>query len=61
MRAWHRAGAERHRLCGCTVLDERMDGTVHIAIAASDPFGGENQASDYVDFVGRGKIEVIRK
>ena len=45
-------------LCGYTLLDERMTGTLHIAVGANTMFGGENNASDHVDFVGRGEIEV---
>ena len=46
-------------LCGYTVLDEKMAGTFHIAVGANNMFGGENEASDHIDFVGCGKIEVI--
>lgn len=46
-------------LCGYTVLDEKMTGTFHIAVGANNMFGGENKASDHIDFVGCGKIEVI--
>ena len=46
-------------LCGYTVLDEKMAGTFHIAIGANTMFGGTNEASDHIDLVGRGKIEVI--
>lgn len=46
-------------LCGYTVLDEKMAGTFHIAVGANDMFGGENKASDHIDFVGRGKLEAI--
>ena len=46
-------------LCGYTVLDEKMAGTFHIAVGANNMFGGENKASDHVDFVGCGKVEVI--
>lgn len=46
-------------LCGYTVLDEKMAGTFHIAVGANDMFGGENRASDHVDFVGRGKIAAV--
>lgn len=46
-------------LCGYTLLDEKMAGTFHIAVGANDMFGGENNASDHVDFVGQGRIEVI--
>ena len=45
-------------LCGYTLLDEKMTGTFHIAVGANTMFGGENNASDHVDFVGRGEIEV---
>lgn len=46
-------------LCGYTVLDEKMAGTFHIAVGANQMFGGENEASDHVDFVGTGILEVI--
>lgn len=46
-------------LCGYTVLDEKMLGTFHIAVGANNMFGGENKASDHIDFVGCGKIEVM--
>lgn len=45
-------------LCGYTLLDEKMTGMFHIAVGANTMFGGENNASDHVDFVGRGEIEV---
>lgn len=47
-------------LCGYTVLDEKMAGTFHIAVGANNMFGGENKASDHIDFVGCGSIEVIQ-
>ena len=46
-------------LCGYTLLDEKMAGTFHIAVGANNMFGGENAASDHVDFVGCGKVEGI--
>lgn len=46
-------------LCGYTLLDEKMAGTFHIAVGANKMFGGENEANDHVDFVGRGEVEVI--
>ncbi len=46
-------------LCGYTLLDEKMTGTFHIAVGANNMFGGENKASDHIDFVGCGRIEVI--
>lgn len=46
-------------LCGYTLLDEKMAGTFHIAVGANNMFGGENEATDHVDFVGRGEVEVI--
>ena len=45
-------------LCGCTLLDEKMTGTFHIAVGANTMFGGQNSASDHTDFVGRGEITV---
>lgn len=46
-------------LCGYTVLDEKAAGTFHIAVGANHMFGGTNKASDHIDFVGYGDIEVI--
>lgn len=46
------------KLCGYTVLDEKMMGTFHIAIGANDMFGGTNKSSHHIDFVGYGKLEV---
>lgn len=46
-------------LCGYMVLDEKMNGTFHIAVGANHMFGGENKASDHIDFVGCGKVEVM--
>lgn len=43
-------------LCGYTVLDEKMRGTFHIAVGANHMFGGTNEASDHIDFVGHGTI-----
>ncbi|MBD5149169.1 MAG: aminopeptidase [Oscillibacter sp.] len=43
-------------LCGYTVLDEKMCGTFHIAVGANHMFGGTNEASDHIDFVGYGTI-----
>ena len=43
-------------LCGYTVLDEKMCGTFHIAVGANQMFGGTNEASDHIDFVGHGTI-----
>jgi leucyl aminopeptidase (aminopeptidase T) len=45
-------------LCGYTVLDEKMAGTFHIAIGANTMFGGTNEASDHIDMVGYGKVEI---
>ncbi len=46
-------------LCGYPLLDEKMAGTFHIAVGENTMFGGENKASDHIDFVGCGKVEVI--
>ena len=46
-------------LCGYPVLDEKMAGTFHIAVGSNDMFGGENKASNHMDFVGCGKVEGI--
>ncbi|MBD5511560.1 MAG: aminopeptidase [Lachnospiraceae bacterium] len=43
-------------LCGYTVLDEKMCGTFHIAVGANYMFGGTNEASDHIDFIGHGEI-----
>lgn len=47
-------------LCGYTVLDEKKAGTFHIAVGANTMFGGANKATDHIDFVGYGKVEVIK-
>lgn len=39
-------------LTGCTVLDEKMDGSIHIAIGANHMFGGTNEAPMHIDMVG---------
>lgn len=44
-------------LCGCTVLDEKADGTFHIALGANQMFGGTNHAAVHIDLVGRGQLE----
>lgn len=41
-------------LCGCTVLDEKMAGSFHIALGANHMFGGENRANMHMDLVGSG-------
>lgn len=46
-------------LCGYTVLDEKMSGTFHIAVGANTMFGGNNKATDHIDFVGMGRMEVL--
>jgi leucyl aminopeptidase (aminopeptidase T) len=43
-------------LTGCTVLDEKMEGTVHIAIGANHMFGGANEAPMHIDLVGVASI-----
>lgn len=47
-------------LCGVPVLDEKMCGTFHIAVGANQMFGGANEASDHIDFVGRGTVDLER-
>ena len=47
-------------LCGYTVLDEKMAGTFHIAVGMNLMFGGRNQATDHIDFVGHGTLEVMK-
>lgn len=44
-------------LCGCTVLDEKMAGTFHIALGANQMFGGQNHAAVHIDLVGDGRLE----
>ncbi|ABX43518.1 aminopeptidase [Lachnoclostridium phytofermentans] len=44
-------------LTGCTVLDEKMEGTVHIAIGANHMFGGVNEAPMHIDLVGVATID----
>ena len=46
-----------HDLCGYTVLDEKMDGTFHIAIGNNTMFGGNNDAPLHIDFLGTGEIK----
>lgn len=41
------------------MLDEKAAGTFHIAVGGNQMLGGTNKASDRIDFVGRGKIEVM--
>lgn len=43
-------------LCGYTVLDEKMDGTFHIALGANHMFGGTNHAAIHTDLVGFGQL-----
>lgn len=45
-------------LCGYPVLDEKMDGSFHIAIGANHMFGGENRASLHMDFVHPGPFHI---
>lgn len=47
-------------LCGYTVLDEKMDGTFHIAIGDNRMFGGKNEADFHMDFVGTAKVEMVK-
>lgn len=39
--------------CGYPLLDEKMDGTFHIAIGNNTLFGGRNQSAIHMDFVGK--------
>ncbi len=48
-------------LCGYTALDEKMEGTFHIAVGDNTLFGGQNKAACHCDFVGYGSIEVIKR
>lgn len=45
-------------LCGCTVLDEKMSGSFHIAIGANNMFGGRNEASKHIDLVNSGSFQL---
>lgn len=38
-------------LIGCTVIDEKCKGTVHIAIGMNDMFGGKNSSQLHMDFI----------
>jgi len=44
-------------LCGFTVLDEKTNGTFHIAIGNNTMFGGQNDVPLHMDFVGVGIID----
>ena len=46
-------------LCGCTVLDEKADGTFHIALGANAMFGGANHAGVHLDLVAHGTLEYL--
>lgn len=41
-------------LCGCALLDEKMMGTFHLGIGDNVMFGGENEADDHEDLIGKG-------
>lgn len=45
-------------LCGCTLLDEKMADTFHIAIGNNIMFGGTNTAEQHLDLVGKAIIEL---
>lgn len=38
-------------LCGCSVIDEKMKGTAHIAIGMNNMFGGKNKCPMHMDFI----------
>lgn len=44
-------------LCGCTLLDEKMADTFHIAIGNNTMFGGTNESDQHIDLVGKSIIE----
>ncbi|MBO4213776.1 MAG: aminopeptidase [Lachnospiraceae bacterium] len=46
-------------LCGCAVLDEKMDGTFHLGIGDNTMFGGKNEAGLHVDLIGKGEYEWV--
>lgn len=46
-------------LCGYTVLDEKMLGTVHIGIGMNQMFGGNNIAPLHMDFVYEGEWTLL--
>lgn len=48
-----------HNLCGYTVLDEKMNGTFHIAIGDNTMFGGKNHSNLHMDFVGKATIGML--
>ncbi len=45
-------------MCGCTLFDEKMRDTFHIAIGENTMFGGNNEADCHIDFVGKGVLEI---
>ncbi len=46
-------------LCGYPVLDEKACGTFHVAVGANNMFGGTNEASNHIDFVGHGTVVLM--
>ena len=44
-------------LCGYPLLDEKSNGTFHIAIGSNVMFGGKNAANLHIDFVGTAEIK----
>ena len=46
-------------ICGYTVLDEKMQGTFHIAIGSNTMFGGKNTANIHEDFVCTSEYKII--
>ena len=46
-------------LCGYPLLDEKRNGSFHIAIGANHMFGGENPAGIHMDFVNSGQFVIL--
>lgn len=47
-------------LCGCTVLDEKLAGSFHIALGANTMFGGVNGARNHLDLVCGGDFCLVK-
>lgn len=40
-----------NELIGCSIIDEKCDGTAHIAIGMNNMFGGNNKSTLHMDFI----------
>lgn len=45
------------KLTGYALFDEKMKGTVHIAVGMNTAFGGKNETPLHIDFVVKGDVE----